>query len=114
LTSYRDQTDVFYESPYHYFHHYFPSDVDPSFPPSSWPTSIPGEAVSSSHGPLPAFPWAHEWPQYLVLFGALLKENGVRKTLEEKGYKEVWRKGREWEGEGNRKGGVRVWKWSRR
>jgi phosphatidylinositol glycan class B len=49
-----------------------------------------------------------------VLFGALLKENGVRKTLEEKGYKEVWRKGREWEGEGNRKGGVRVWKWSRR
>jgi phosphatidylinositol glycan class B len=46
-----------------------------------------------------------------VLFGVLLQEDGVRGLLKEKGYGEVWRKGRTWEGDGKRKGGVRVWKY---
>jgi phosphatidylinositol glycan class B len=57
------------------------------------------------------YPWRHEWPRYLVLFGHLLKQEGVKTLLEEKGYKEVWKAGREWEGEGNRSGAVRVWQW---
>jgi len=57
------------------------------------------------------YPWRHEWPKYLVLFGDLLRQEGVRDVLEGRGYAEVWKAGREWEGEGVRKGGVRVWKW---
>jgi phosphatidylinositol glycan class B len=44
------------------------------------------------------------------MFGALLEDDGVRKLLVSKEYEEVWSAGREWEGEGRRKGGVRVWK----
>jgi phosphatidylinositol glycan class B len=57
------------------------------------------------------YSWRHEWPRHLVLFGHLLQQDGVKDLLQEKGYREVWRAGREWEGEGTRKGGVRVWKW---
>lgn len=47
-----------------------------------------------------------------MLFGALLEEQGVKEYLIEKGYDEVWRRGRSWEGDSDeRKGGVRVWKW---
>ena len=53
--------------------------------------------------------WEHTWPRYIVLFGALLKEPGIQALFEENGYVEVWKGGREWEGEGKRKGGVRVW-----
>lgn len=110
LTTYRDQTNVFFHAPHDYLHKYFPSRVNPSFPPSSFPASIPG-APANRLDTLNKYPWVHEWPRYLVLFGALLEQEGVKRLFEEKGYKEVWKKGREWEGEGDRKGGVRIWKW---
>ena len=116
LSTYKDQTDVFFDSPKDYLSTYFPITVNPAFPPSPFPTSIPGEpapipTVSKSSGKF-IYPWKHEWPRYLVFFGDLLKHEGVKVLLEGKGYKEVWKAGREWEGEGHRKGAVRVWRWS--
>ena len=109
-----DQTNVFYNSPIDYLKSYFPQDVDPLFPASPFPTSIPGTVTAFQTLPSGerTYPWKHEWPRYLVFFGNLLQENGVRQLLVEKGYKQVWKGGREWEGEGRRKGGVMVWKWS--
>ncbi|KAG6909607.1 hypothetical protein DXG01_016389 [Tephrocybe rancida] len=104
LSTYHDQTDVFFASPIEYLQTRFPALVDPTFPLSPFPASIPGAP------PATEYPWTHEWPRYLVFFGALLEEEGVRNLLEAKGYNEVWRKGREWEGEGQRKGAVRVWR----
>ncbi|EIW84933.1 glycosyltransferase family 22 protein [Coniophora puteana RWD-64-598 SS2] len=121
--SYKDQTDIFFESPQKYIREHFPPAVDPSFPPSPFPSSIPGSPlVARSGGGKDAhgagnpwvMDWRHEWPQYLVLFGDLLAEEGVRDLLEEQLYSEVWKGGFEWEGEGRRKGAVRVWKHSAR
>lgn len=53
--------------------------------------------------------WQHEWPKYMVFFGALLEDPGIRTLFLGNGYVEVWKGGWEWEGEGRRKGGVRVW-----
>ena len=53
-------------------------------------------------------PWKHEWPQNLVMFGALLKDEKVKALLDKLGYNEVWRAGWDWEGEGKRQAGVRV------
>ena len=113
LSTYMDQTSVFYDSPIHYLTAYFPQDVDPLFPASRFPTSIPGTPTPFMISPSGkrTYPWKHEWPRYLVFFGNLLQENGVRQLLDEKGYRQVWKAGREWEGEGKRKGGVMVWKW---
>ncbi|KAF9469288.1 glycosyltransferase family 22 protein [Collybia nuda] len=108
LSTYLDQTDVFFQSPQNYLQKYFPPKVNLSFPFSLYPASIPGTAEK-----LDGYPWEHEWPRYLGFFGALLREEGVESMLVAKGYKEVWRGGREWEGEGHRKGAVRVWKWSK-
>ncbi|KAF6763982.1 glycosyltransferase family 22 protein [Ephemerocybe angulata] len=102
--SYQDQTNVFYSDPRKYLLERFPETVDALFPPSPFPRSRPVQAGVQE--------WRHEWPKHLIMFGELLKdEYGVREVLEEKGYQEVWKAGREWEGEGTRKGGVRVWKW---
>ncbi|KNZ79328.1 GPI mannosyltransferase 3 [Termitomyces sp. J132] len=106
LSTYHDQTDVFFASPVEYLQTRFPSHVDPSFPPSPFPTSIPGAPHTND------YPWIHEWPRHLVFFGALLEHEEVRNMLEAKGYREVWKRGKMWEGEGRRKGGVRVWRWS--
>lgn len=105
--TYQDQTTVFYQSPYSYLTQRFPLTVDPNFPISPFPASIPGR-------PDPYFAlWTHEWPRYLVFFGELLHEEGVEKLLRDQGYQEVWKRGRAWEGDGlKRKGGVHVWKWS--
>jgi len=116
LSTYKDQTNVFFESPKEYFLTYFPSSVDPFFPSSPFPTSIPGApapvpTLSESSGKF-IYPWKHEWPRYLVFFGNLLSHEGIQILLEEKGYREVWSAGRDWEGEGDRRGGVRVWQWS--
>jgi len=76
---------------------------------------VPGGSFASSltaielRGGLWDLGWRHEWPKYLVMFGALLSESGILPLLQERGYHEVWKGGREWEGEGKRKGGVRVW-----
>ncbi|KIK59538.1 glycosyltransferase family 22 protein [Collybiopsis luxurians FD-317 M1] len=105
LSTYRDQTTIFFDDPYRYLIDRFPPIVDPSFPISQNPASIPGQTTSNNA-------WSHEWPKCLILFGALLEEPGVREILVGKGYEEVWRRGRSWEGDiDERKGGVRVWKW---
>ncbi|KXN91514.1 GPI mannosyltransferase 3 [Leucoagaricus sp. SymC.cos] len=109
LTLYRDQTDLFFDSPLDYIASTFPRIVNPEFPRSTYPASAPETPSPNDSGIL--YPWKHEWPRYLVFFGALLQREGVQEVFEEKGYVEVWRKGREWEGEGERKGGVCVWSW---
>ncbi len=102
---------MFFDSPTTYFNKTFPERVDPEFP-RSYPTSIPGVSLADgSDEVVDAYPWRHTWPRHLVLFGALLDKPNVKEVLEDKGYAEVWRKGKEWEGEGQRKGGVRVWSW---
>lgn len=113
--NYRDQTDVFFESPVAYLQSHFPPRVNNSFPPSPSPISVPDASFVSSlaaielRGGLWDLGWRHEWPKYLVMFGALLNEPGILPLLQERGYHEVWKGGWEWEGEGKRKGGVRVW-----
>jgi len=105
LTIYRDQTDVFYDSPHAYLERHFPSTVNLDFPPSPLPTSIPGAVDTRMDR------WEHMWPRYLVFFGALLEEDGVRLMFEERGYKEVWKKDG-WDGDVRRRGGVRLWRHS--
>jgi len=109
LAAYRDQTDVFLNSPRDYMGTYFPQDVNSNFPQSPYPNSIPGQP---NYMPIAGvYQWKHEWPRYLVFFGHLLKQEGIQALLAEKGYIEIWKDGPEWQGEGSRKGGVRVWKW---
>ena len=54
--------------------------------------------------------WQHEWPQYLVLFGALLEDDQVAALLTSRGYKMVWHEDYGWEGDSRRRGGVMVLK----
>jgi len=100
---YKDQTDAFYKSPVTYLETHFPSDVNTTFPPSPLPCTMPGTIVSEGAV------WQHEWPEYIVLFGALLDEP-VRDVLEQKRYREVWKSESGWESDRRRQGGVRVWK----
>ncbi|KAK2466735.1 hypothetical protein APHAL10511_000993 [Amanita phalloides] len=111
LAHYRDQTDVFYGSPISYLQIYFPPTVNVSFPLSPYPATAPGRLAKLT--PDGQYPWRHEWPTYLIFFGCLLEEEGVERLFIEQGYTEVWRRGRHWEGDDKRKGGVRIWKWSR-
>ncbi|CAK5277612.1 unnamed protein product [Mycena citricolor] len=107
LTTYRDQTTVFFSSPTTYLRERFPGSVDPSFPVSPFPVSIPGRPD------IVEYAWLHEWPQYLVFFGALLEQSAARELLSQRGYEEIWTAGRSWEGDSDtRKGGVRVWKYN--
>ncbi|KAJ6525673.1 glycosyltransferase family 22 protein [Mycena capillaripes] len=111
-TTYRDQTTVFFASPHMYLEQRFPQSVDPAFPLSPFPTSVPGVLQSATAKPN-QYPWVHTWPQHLVFFGALLREDGVQKLLEQRGYTRVWSAGREWEGDSDeRKGGVQVWRYA--
>lgn len=111
LSTYMDQTTVFFRAPREYLETYFPPQVNRSFPYSPFPASIPGIPHSLNPHQL-NYPWRHEWPTHLVFFGDLLRQEGIKKLLEEKGYSEVWKGGRSWEGEGERKEGVKVWRWS--
>ncbi|KAJ3933447.1 MAG: hypothetical protein NXY57DRAFT_1066606, partial [Lentinula lateritia] len=105
LSAYRDQTNIFFANPHQYLLDGFPNRVDPAFPKSPHPASIRGQSTFDDA-------WRHEWPTYLACFGALLDEPGVREHLVGRGYEEVWKSGRSWEGDsGTRKGGVRIWKW---
>ncbi|KAF7338111.1 Mannosyltransferase [Mycena venus] len=109
--AYRDQTTVFFASPLAYLKDRFPQLVDPTYPLSPFPTSVPGALESTAE--TGGYPWVHEWPQHLVFFGALLEEEGVQNLLEERGFREVWSAGRAWEGDcDERKGGVKVWKYA--
>ncbi|OSD08566.1 glycosyltransferase family 22 protein [Trametes coccinea BRFM310] len=104
VQEYKDQTDVFYESPLEYLKTRFPHHVNVAFPPSPLPRSKPGLDTDE------LYPWRHEWPQNLVFFGALLEQPGVRELFLDLGYREVWKAEYGWEGDGRRKGGVRVWR----
>lgn len=115
-SDYKDQTDIFFEAPLEYMRTHFPSRVDTSYPPSPFASSVPNvtfvetlQMVEQNSGSWD-LGWRHEWPQYLVLFGTLLREQGVLDLFQDQGYEEVWKGGFEWEGEGQRRGAVRVWK----
>ncbi|KIL69962.1 glycosyltransferase family 22 protein [Amanita muscaria Koide BX008] len=112
LWSYKAQTDVFYDSPFSYLRTYFPPRVNTSFPLSPYPATLPGAVAEPSPLDGGRYPWRHEWPTYLIFFGALLEEEGVKELLKAQEYTEIWRKGRSWEGDVRRKGGTRIWKWS--
>lgn len=115
-SDYKDQTDIFFEAPLEYMRTHFPSQVDTSYPPSAFPSSVPNVTfvetlqVMEQSSRSWDLGWRHEWPQYIVLFGALLREPGVLDLFRNQSYKEVWKGGFEWEGEGQRRGAVRVWK----
>ena len=101
ITEYKDQTDVFYASPLMYLQDRFPPKVDPTFPPSPCPFSPPGNESSKAA-------WKHEWPQYLVSFGALLEEQPIEQLLTELGYNVVWHRETGFEGDPRRRGGISV------
>lgn len=93
---------VFFTAPVKYLQTRFPAQVDPDFPRSLRPFTTPGTLNRSQD-------WSHEWPQYIVMFGALLREAGVREFLVEKGYTIVWDEEYGWDGDESRQGGVKVW-----
>ena len=81
----------------------FPSEVDPSFPPSPYPSSPPGRVAEAGH-------WEHTWPQYLVMFGSL-ETAEIISILHDKGYQRIWHAHYGFDTEENRSGGVVVWKY---
>ncbi|KZV64343.1 glycosyltransferase family 22 protein [Peniophora sp. CONT] len=99
--AYRDQTDIFFTGPTQYLGGRFPPAVDPNFPSSPRPTTLPGTTETGL--------WLHEWPSHLVFFGALLREEGVEAKLRELGYNQLWHEGNGLEEDPRRRGGVRVW-----
>lgn len=100
MSDYRDQADVFYESPITYLKERFPPRVDHSFPPSPAPISFPGQF---------AVDWRHEWPKHLVVFGALFLDQEVEQLLiQDLGYVVVWQEGNGIEEDSRRRGGVSV------
>lgn len=104
LNNYKDQTDVFYASPVAYLQDRFPLTVDPSFPPSPFPTSIAGSGANDIQA------WKHEWPQNIVLFGSLLEIPALESLLQAKGYGQVWDGEGGWDDDPRRRGGVQVWR----
>jgi len=112
---YKDQTDVFYESPLEYLKTRFPPDVDLTFPPSSYPCSPPGPPEKPIAGDEvhveESEKWKHEWPEYLVMFGHLLDSPGIHQYLTKTmRYNVVWWAGYGFDEEPNRSGGVFVLK----
>ncbi|KAI0780644.1 glycosyltransferase family 22 protein [Trametes elegans] len=106
VTMYKDQTDVFYDSPLDYLTSRFPDRVRPTFPPSPRPRSKPGVVETPEN-----YAWRHEWAQNLVFFGKLLEQAGVADLLRSLGYVEVWAEEYGWEGDDRRGGGIRVWRY---
>ncbi|KAH7107666.1 Alg9-like mannosyltransferase family-domain-containing protein [Auriculariales sp. MPI-PUGE-AT-0066] len=103
LTTYRDQTRVFYDDPVVYLRKHFPRRVDKHFPPSPLPSTPPGRAPVS---------WSHSWPSHLVLFGALLEMPEVKTLLTETGYREDVRFVNGFEEDEKRRGGIQLWRWN--
>ena len=93
LSTYQDETDIFFRDPETFLSARFPEHVDATFPPSS------------------RAPHEYAWPSHLVFFGALLHERGVEDALRAKGYAEVWRAGNGIEEDSRRREGVRIWRW---
>lgn len=107
-STYKDQSDVFYDSPSRYLELYFPEKVDSTFPPSPLPAAPPGQPLQKDGS---QWVWQHSWPSHLVLFGALLQEYGLEDFIVRKGYKVVWKTGNGIEEDPRRRGGVQVWQW---
>ncbi|KAF8590085.1 glycosyltransferase family 22 protein [Ramaria rubella] len=105
LNEYQDQSDVFYATPIAYLRTRFPNTVDPHFPPSQFPASIPGSRGATNET------WVHSWPSHLVFFGSLLESDGVQALLEALGYQQIWNGWNGWEQDKRRRGGVRLWAW---
>jgi len=103
LTTYRDQTRVFYDDPLAYLTQRFPSSVDPSFPRSPRPSSEPGDSLRED--------WEHTWPSHLAFFGALLDEYRVQSMLVRRGYFQSWISSNGWEEDRRRRVGIQVWAW---
>ncbi|KAH9053301.1 Alg9-like mannosyltransferase family-domain-containing protein [Lactarius vividus] len=93
LSTYQDETDIFFQDPVTFLSVRFPDQVDSTFPP------------------LARAPHEYAWPSHLVLFGALLRERGVEDALRAKGYMEAWRAGSGIEEDPRRREGVRIWRW---
>ncbi|KAM0786678.1 hypothetical protein ACM66B_002125 [Microbotryomycetes sp. NB124-2] len=126
-TTYRDQSDVFYESPATYLFERFPREVDPEFPPS--PVILPDElARLQRDGKTPD--WRHEWPSHIVVFEALLQTSvekqlvspansnatlTIRDVLAQNGYVEIKRLWNSvWHEDERRRGDVVVLRWRAR
>lgn len=45
------------------------------------------------------------------MFGVLLEKPGVRDFVTDKGYMVIWEEEHGWDGDENRQGGVKVWKY---
>lgn len=103
LETYKDQSDVFYESPIAYLRNHFPPAVDLGFPPSPLPSSKPGLID------LTPDQWNHTWPSHLIFFGVLLEHDDIAILLESLGYEEIWKSWNGWEQDSRRRGGIRVW-----
>jgi phosphatidylinositol glycan class B len=124
LTTYEDQTTQFYRDPAAYLFQYFPERVSPSFPPSPYPSTLPGEKDEFTKRKR----WQHEWPSHLVMFDDLLSMRmssadvkhsrsrnvtSFRDIVLQLGYSEVWNSGwNGWEGDEHRRGEVRLWQFS--
>jgi phosphatidylinositol glycan class B len=93
LSTYQDETDIFFRDPETFLSARFPEHVNTTFPPTA------------------RAPHQYAWPSHLVFFGALLHERGVEDALRAKGYAEVWRAGNGIEEDPRRREGVRVWRW---
>lgn len=103
ITTYRDQTRVFFDAPAAYLRDRFPRRVNTTFPPAPRATTPPGQAP---------IVWQHTWPSHLVFFGALLGEDSVEAVLTEKGYRPTRRFRNGWEEDEKRRGDVRLWEWN--
>ncbi|KAK4702126.1 GPI mannosyltransferase 3, partial [Phenoliferia sp. Uapishka_3] len=108
-STYRDQSDYFYEDPIQYLLTRFPPAVDPAFPPS--PFTIPSFSDNSMD-----LGWRHEWPSHVVVFQDLLTSFGgvVAGLLKQRGYveyKRMWNS--HFQDDARRTGDVVVLKWSK-
>lgn len=110
-STYRDQSDFFYASPTDYLLARFPPSVNLSFPSSPFVPPHSSSTTSSSND----LGWTHEWPSHLVVFDALLKQDGgtVERLLKERGYREerrLWNS--HWHEDERRRGDVVVLRWA--
>jgi hypothetical protein len=60
------------------------------------------------------YSWQHEWPEHLVMFGALLRDfdGYIEGRLRFLGYRRVWKTFNGFEEDEKRRGGVEVWRWN--
>ncbi|GAA5973157.1 hypothetical protein JCM11641_006297 [Rhodosporidiobolus odoratus] len=130
-STYLDQSDYFYASPSTYLLSRFPSEVDPSFPPSpALPLVVPNANDPNDLG------WSHAWPERFVVFSNLLElecdtslhavrtklvgecgeEGTIGGLFKQRGYrveKRFWNAIEGWNDDSRRKGEVVILRWER-